>query len=278
MGCQTDSTTTATLPEQDAFGWLWPRFAAPGVRAVMTSRDGGLGQAPFDRLNLRPGIGDDEEVVRQNRQRLHARLGVPSVRVDQAHGAAVHRVTAVDGDGAGALAVADASLTALAGVAVEIQVADCLPVLLADRHGRAVAAAHAGWRGLAGGVLEASVAALCDAAGCAPADLEVWLGPCIGPRRFEVGDDVLQAFGADRAGQPVAQAFQPVQTPAGPRWLADLPALARLRLGAVGVGAIGGNDGGDAWCTFTQATRWFSYRREPRTGRMAALIWREPAA
>lgn len=272
------SPTSPVLPQQDALGWLWPRFAAPGVRAVMTSREGGQGRSPFDRFNLRPGIGDDEAVVQRHRQLLQVRLGVPSVRVDQVHGAAVYRVTSPDTAPTAPLAVADASLTTLAGVAVEIQVADCLPVLFADRQGRAVAAAHAGWRGLAGGVLEASVAALCEAAGSAPAEVEAWLGPCIGPRRFEVGEDVCRAFGADRPGQPATAAFAPIHTPAGPRWLADLPALARQRLQAAGVGAIGGNDGGDAWCTYTQAARWFSYRRTPRTGRMAALIWREPAA
>lgn len=263
--------------------WLWPVFTAPGVRAVMTSRQGGVGVGPFDGLNLRPGIGDDPSAVAENRRRLTERLGVPSRRVDQVHGAAVHgfeaMLDAFDAADAAAddgLPVADASVTALAGLACEVQVADCLPVLFADRAGRAVGAAHAGWRGLAAGVLEATLERVCDLAGQPPGQIEAWLGACIGPTQFEVGADVLAAFGAAAPGRgalrfvarPAASAEEP------PKWLADLPGLARDRLAAAGVGRVFGNDGSPAWCTVTNPARFFSYRRERHTGRMAALIWR----
>ena len=144
-------------------------------------------------------------------------------------------------------------------------VADCLPVLFAAPGARGVGAAHAGWRGLAAGVLEATVQALCDAAGCAPQELSAWLGPCIGPRQFEVGADVLDAFGpaADRHFQ-----LRP-RADGAPRWLADLPALARDRLQAAGVARISGG----AWCTVEEPSRFFSFRRDRVTGRMAAAVW-----
>jgi polyphenol oxidase len=167
------------------------------------------------------------------------------------------------------VAQADASYTLEPGMACEIQVADCLPVLLADRQGRAVAAAHAGWRGLSSGVLEATVAVLCREAGLAPRELQVWLGPCIGPSAFEVGDEVRAAFMAQRPS--AARHFRP--QPAAGKWLADLPGLARDRLGAVGVHDIGGNDGSPAWCTVSDASRFFSYRRDRLTGRHAAAVW-----
>jgi YfiH family protein len=147
-----------------------------------------------------------------------------------------------------------------------VQVADCLPVLFAAPGGRGVAAAHAGWRGLAGGVVEATLTALCDAAGCAPRELQVWLGACIGPRRFEVGADVLEAFGAD-AREPAPARFRPH---APDKWLADLAGLARDRLQAAGVSAIHGG----RWCTVEDTSRFFSFRRDRVTGRMVAAVWR----
>jgi polyphenol oxidase len=150
-----------------------------------------------------------------------------------------------------------------------VQVADCMPVLLAAPGGRAVAAAHAGWRGLAGGVVEAALSALCTAARCEPAQVSVWLGPCIGPRRFEVGADVLQAFGAS-PGQADAMRFAPGTDSAGePRWLANLPQLARDRLALLGVHRVSGGN----WCTVEQRSRFFSYRRDGLTGRLAAAVW-----
>jgi YfiH family protein len=164
-------------------------------------------------------------------------------------------------------AEADASLCLLSGLACEVQVADCLPVLLADRQGRGVAAAHAGWRGLAGGVIEATLQRLCRALGSSVAEVEIWLGPCIGPQAFEVGADVLAGFGV-LAGAPGPR-FRPLRPD---KWLADLPGLARDRLAGLGVRHVAGNDGSLAWCTFSQPSRFFSYRREGVTGRMAACI------
>jgi polyphenol oxidase len=158
---------------------------------------------------------------------------------------------------------ADASLSTEPGIACTVLVADCLPVLLAAPGRRGVAAAHAGWRGLAGGVVEATLAALCDAAGCAPREVSAWLGACIGPRRFEVGADVLQAFGPSHASR-----FNARPGVEG-KWLADLPGLARDHLLAAGVMAISGG----AWCSVEDASRFFSFRRDGVTGRMAASIW-----
>ena len=249
--------------------WWLPAFTHPRVGALMTGRSGGVGAAPFDRFNLRPGLGDELAAVQENRARLEAIVGRPCQLLVQVHGAAVHRLDGVT-SGGDALPVADAVVTDTAHAACEIHVADCLPVLFAHVGGRAVGAAHAGWRGLAGGVLEATLARVCGLADALPGDIECWLGPCIGPARFEVGADVLRAFGAtpEAAGDHF-QAGQPG------KWLADLPALARQRLHAAGVGRIGGNDGSPAWCTLSQPQRYFSYRHAHagRTGRMAALIW-----
>jgi hypothetical protein len=147
-----------------------------------------------------------------------------------------------------------------------VQVADCLPALFASPGGRAVGAAHAGWRGLSLGVLEATLDAVCEAAGCTPGAVQVWLGACIGPRRFEVGPDVLQAFGA-RSDDPEPMHFRPH---AAGKWMADLAGLARSRLQRAGVTAITGGE----WCTVEDESRFFSFRRDRITGRMAAVIWR----
>ncbi len=266
-------------------GWWLPRFTAPRVAALMTGRQGGVGLSPFDSFKLKPGIGDDDRAVLANRQSLLARVGRPLVRLDQVHGVAVHAVgeaSLEDPQGMLPQAVADACVTDRPGRVCEIQVADCLPVLMADRRGRAVAAAHAGWRGLAGGVVEAALERLCALAGTGPEDVEAWLGPCIGPEAFEVGADVVVAFGgagADSLGQGSIRdpRFRPAgRDPAGQdKWWADLPGLARDRLRAAGLIAVGGNDGTANWCTHTNAAHCFSYRRSSRTGRMSALIWLE---
>jgi YfiH family protein len=181
------------------------------------------------------------------------------------HGRRVVRVGAADASLRAAPLEADASFTTEPGIAFTVQAADCLPVLLAAPGGRAVAAAHAGWRGLAAGVVEAAVLALCDGAGCAAAELQAWLGACIGPRHFEVGADVRDAFAAGPL--PVdAPAFEALH--AG-KWLADLPALARARLAAAGVLKVEGG----SWCTVADASRFFSFRRDGVTGRMVAAIW-----
>jgi YfiH family protein len=160
---------------------------------------------------------------------------------------------------------ADAAIATEPAIACTVMVADCLPVLFAAPAGRGVGAAHAGWRGLAAGVLEAAVRALCEAASCEAGELTAWLGPCIGARRFEVGADVLKAFGPGAAAR-----FAPRPRPDGDmRWLADLPGLARDRLHAAGVRRVGGG----IWCTVEDASRFFSYRRDGVTGRMAAAVW-----
>lgn len=242
---------------------MQPAFTAAHVRALMTARDGGESAAPFDTMNLRPGLGDTDEAVARNRARLHQALGMPSVMLQQVHGVQVLDLAPGMADGA----EADASICLRPGLACEVQVADCLPVLLADRHGRGVAAAHAGWRGLAGGVIEATLQRLCQALGGSSSDVEVWLGPCIGPQAFEVGADVLAGFGV--SAQAPGPRFRPVRPG---KWLADLPGLARDRLAGLGVQSVAGNDGSQSWCTFSQTSRFFSFRRERVTGRMAACI------
>lgn len=233
------------------------------VGAAMSTREGGVSAVPFDTLNLGRAVGDAPAAVIENRRRFTAALeGARPVWLSQVHGARVLRLTADTPDGE----AADASVATTPGVACTVSVADCLPVLFAAPEARGVAAAHAGWRGLAAGVLEATLAALCDAAACAPAEVGAWLGPCIGPRRFEVGADVLDAFGADAVHRFVPQA---VGDGAAPKWLADLPGLARDRLRAAGVTRISGG----AWCTVEDASRFFSFRRDRVTGRMAAAVW-----
>ena len=237
----------------------------------MTGRAGGVSLPPFDSFNLRDGLGDDPHAVRVNRARLHDLIGRPSAPLAQVHGVAVHTLELEPAvEPCATPIVADAVATASTAAACEIQVADCLPVLFAHVGGRAVGAAHAGWRGLAGGVLEATLARVCELAQALPHEIECWLGPCIGPGRFEVGAEVLVAFGAapDRPGP----FFQGQAGPPG-KWLADLPALARQRLAAAGATQVQGNDGSADWCTLTHPRRYFSYRHAARTGRMAALVW-----
>jgi len=237
----------------------WP--AHQGVGALMSTRAGGVSAAPFHSLNLGRAVGDDAAAVVENRRRFEAAIGVPTVYLSQVHGRDVLRLA----PGYSGPDRADAAITTEPGIACTVMVADCLPVLFAAPPGRGVGAAHAGWRGLAAGVLEATVQALCEAASCDAQDLWAWLGPCIGPRRFEVGPDVLDAFGTVAAAH-----FLPRRRPDGDqRWLADLPGLARDRLRAAGVLLISGGQ----WCTVEDASRFFSFRRDGVTGRMAAAVW-----
>jgi len=242
--------------------WLIPDWHARGVGAVMTTRRGGFSAAPFDSMNLRPGIGDDEQAVFSNQRLLAEAVGVRPVYLEQVHGATVVRLQASDLAPGAPMHEADASITTEHGMACAVQVADCLPVLFAAPGG--VGAAHAGWRGLAGGVLEATVKALCEAVDCQPGSVQAWMGACIGPENFEVGADVLRAFGVIPA-RPGGR-FRPRPDA---KWLADLPGLARDRLAAAGVHTVSGG----AWCTVEDASRFFSFRRDKTTGRMAALIW-----
>jgi YfiH family protein len=260
--------------------WLRPDWNAAGVGALMTTRAGGCSAAPFDTMNLQFGGGDADDAVVRNRARLHDAIGATPVFVDQVHGTAVVRLTRADAEPGAPVRTADASVTTEPGIACTIQVADCLPVLFAAPDGQGVGAAHAGWRGLAGGVLEATIAALCDAAGCRPADLQAWIGAGIGQARFQVGEDVVAAFrpggeadpGNDRSRDGPASNEGRVArfVPDAPgKWLADLPSLARDRMRAAGVRAVGGG----TWCTVSEPSRFFSFRRDRVTGRMAAAVW-----
>lgn len=237
--------------------WLQPDWPAPArVRTCVTTRLGGVSRAPFDTLNLGDHVGDDPAAVAENRMRLHQALGCRPAWLSQVHGIAV-----VEADPSRVMQ-ADASWTATSGVACAVMTADCLPALFCDRAGTRVAAAHAGWRGLANGVLEATVQTLA----VPPAELLVWLGPAIGPAAFEVGAEVREVFIDQHAA--AVEAFRPSANSG--RWLADLYALARIRLAAQGINAVYG--GGE--CTFSDP-RFYSYRRAAHTGRFASLIWLE---
>ncbi|WP_411910553.1 peptidoglycan editing factor PgeF [Paucibacter sp. DJ1R-11] len=248
--------------------WLQPDWqlpaAWPRIRAFMTTRAGGCSEGLFASMNVGAAVGDEPARVQANRSQVAEALGAPLVFLKQVHGAEVQRLSS-DLLAASAPPVADASVAATPGLGCAIQVADCLPVLFAAPG--AVAGAHAGWRGLAGGVLENTVAALCAAAGCAPGELRAWLGPCIGPQQFEVGAEVLAAFGRS-AAQPGPEFVYRANAAGEARWLADLPALARLRLRAAGLSHFSGGH----WCTLSEPSRFFSYRHDARTGRMVAVI------
>lgn len=258
--------------------WLIPQWPAPpGVRAVFTTRNGGVSRAPFDSMNLGRPSGDDTLAVDANRARLQAALGVPPIYLSQVHGIA--SVT-LDGVAEPGVIEADACTSVTPGVVCTMRVADCLPVLFTDTAGRAVGAAHAGWRGLAEGVLEscfAQFAQLLVRAGADQTSLAgqtlAWLGPCIGPLAFEVGPEVRAAFVARDAGAAMCFSAQP-----SGKWLADLPGLARMRLRNLGITRIYGNDGSAGWCTVNNPLRFFSHRRDNialgGSGRMAACIWR----
>lgn len=268
--------------------WLTPQWPAPtGVRALSTLRGGGFSAPPYDSLNLGHHVGDDAAAVARNRRALRAAANLPAEPqwLEQVHGAGVRDLDAFGADpvAAGGHALratheagaddampavaaagpADAAVTGRPGRVCAILTADCLPVLFTAVSGARVGAAHAGWRGLAAGVLEATVEALA----VPPRDLMAWLGPAIGPAQFEVGAEVREALlGAD------LDAPSAFELNARGRYLADLYALARSRLARLGVGAIYGGDG----CTVSESLRFFSHRRDGRTGRQATLIWLEP--
>jgi YfiH family protein len=248
---------------------LIPDWPLPqGVRAACSTRSGGVSLPPFDSLNLGDHVNDVPQAVGQNRARYAQALGARPVFLQQVHGWDVVPLTHDTASGA----TADAALTRAAGVACTMMVADCLPVLLARQDGSQVAAAHAGWRGLAGqegaGVLEAVVNAMLG--GVQPCSITVWLGPCIGPQAFEVGSEVRAAFVTTDPSSDACFAPQP-----SGKYLADLAGLARRRLGRLGITAIHGNDSSAAWCTVGNPSRFFSHRRDQgRSGRFAASIWR----
>ncbi|TCD22915.1 peptidoglycan editing factor PgeF [Pseudomonas sp. IC_126] len=235
--------------------WIVPDWPAPQhVRACVTTRNGGTSQAPFDSFNLGDHVDDDPVAVAANRQRLQQLLGCQPAWMSQ-----VHSSTVVEAD-PNACPAADASWTGAQGIASAVLTADCLPVLFCNLGGSRVAAAHAGWRGLAGGVLEATVVAM----GGSDAQLIAWLGPAIGPAAFEVGSEVREAFVSQHA--IAAEAFVPSRN-AG-RYMADIYQLARIRLAACGVTRVFGG----GLCTVTDP-RFYSYRRAARTGRFASLVW-----
>ena len=233
----------------------WP--APSAVRAVVTTRIGGVSQSPYASFNLATHVGDNPSAVKTNRHRLRCDLPLPSepVWLRQVHG-----TTVVDAGHSGMEPEADGAYAVRSGVVCAVLTADCLPVLLCDRAGTKVAALHAGWRGLANGVIEAGVKAL----GGVDGDLMAWLGPAIGPAAFEVGAEVRSAF---LAHDPQAEAaFQP--NSAG-KFLADIYRLAHQRLAAAGVHQVSGG----GFCTVSDRERFFSYRRDGTTGRMATLVW-----
>jgi hypothetical protein len=288
--------------------WLQPDWPAPAhVAAVFTTRQGGVSPAPWHSFNLGDHVGDDAARVAANRALLQQAVGRRPVFLRQVHGNDVLELSAEMPNGLDA----DACVVAGPGLAATIMVADCLPLLLADEHGLVVAAAHAGWRGLAGvlpasvapgvsvvyrGVIEAVFESFSAAvrvrrshslSHSATKDIAkstlAWLGPCIGPTRFEVGAEVKTLF---EISQPGSGAFF---TPAkAPKYLCDLPGLARARLKALGITQIFGNDGSPGWCTVSNPEQYFSHRRDTgpaataassagtaggTTGRMAACIW-----
>lgn len=262
---------------------------SPRVRALVTTRSGGVSDAPFGRwrngvelpggLNLGMKSGDDPAAVAANRQRLLKLAGVSEAAwLEQIHGAGIVRAEEVlaQARANGTPTRADASVTDRPGMVCVVMVADCMPVLLCDEAGRAVGAAHAGWRGLAAGIVEQTAQRVAELAAVPASALHAYLGPSIGPEAFEVGPDVRDAFMngvGDVQRDATASAF--VEHPHNPgKYLADLPALARLRLQALGVTRIVGGD----LCTVTLRDRFYSYRRDRVTGRMAALIWLDDQA
>ena len=248
--------------------FITPDWPAPArVRAASTTRQGGESLPPFDSFNLGGHVGDAPAAVAANRQQLRESLSLPGEPywLNQIHGTAVANLdTCSEG-----LPEADASTTSTANTVCAVLTADCLPVLFCDQAGSQVAAAHAGWRGLAAGVLEATVKSFA----APPEQIMAWMGPAIGPQAFEVRDEVRQAF--VEYDTAAAEAFVTVQSEANEKkWLADVYQLARQRLAAVGVNAVYG--GGR--CTFTEPEDFYSFRRDGKTGRMASLVWIESCA
>ena len=246
-----DIATHCIVPE-------WPVDAR--VRALVTTRAGGVSAGPYASLNLGLRTEDDPAAVAENRTRLERLLPQSPRWLQQVHGS-----TVVDADSLDHVPEADASVARRAGTVCAIMIADCLPILFADRAGTCIGAAHAGWRGLAGGVIGNTSARMA----VPPRELLAWIGPGIGPAAFEVGDDVLEAFCAVTPENH--SAFKPQKSG---KWLCDLPALARHALRRAGVTSVHGGD----LCTYNEPERFYSYRRDRITGRMAALIWLDPQA
>ncbi|MEO8417136.1 MAG: peptidoglycan editing factor PgeF [Methylophilaceae bacterium] len=237
---------------------IFPNWPAPAnVQALQTTRAGGESVGPYASLNLGDRVGDIPLQVAANRQAFNRLVPSEPLWLKQVHG-----VKVVDAATASGLPEADAAYARMPHAVCTVMTADCLPVLLCDEAGSVVGAAHAGWRGLLGGVIEATITAMHTS----PSHLMAWLGPAIGPQAFEVGMEVRDAFVAQNA--QAAQAFLPAPND---KWLADIYLLAKQRLCTMGVDRIYGGD----LCTYTDQTRFFSYRRDGITGRMASMIWLE---
>jgi hypothetical protein len=237
----------------------WP--APANVHALQTTRNSGFSIAPYDSLNLGSHVGDDQVTVEKNRYLLNTLVPSEPVWLEQVHGTNV-----VMAETAGCLPRADACVARKNNAVCAVMTADCLPVLLCNTAGSVVAAAHAGWRGLADGVIEATVGAM-EVPG---AELMAWLGPAIGPQAFEVGAEVRDAFIGNDPAAAAAFIPLPMTEGGGQKYLANLYRLARQRLAALGVAQVYGGD----FCTYAEKERFFSYRRDGQTGRMATLIWK----
>jgi YfiH family protein len=240
--------------------WLIPNWDAPeNIKAVMTSRQGGVSNPPFDSMNLADHVDDDLQMVAKNRASLKQKLSLPN---DPFWLTQVHGVTIANADQQYKGKVkADASVAYKAGSVCAVMTADCLPVLFCNQQGTAIAAAHAGWRGLHTGILEQTVKSL----NCPAKEVMAWFGAAIGAKHFEVGNEVREAFVSVQA--EANNAF--ISSANTGKWLADIYLLARLRLQAIGVNKITGGE----YCSYQDKKRFYSYRREIKTGRMASLIW-----
>jgi len=242
--------------------WIVPGWPVAGrVRALCTTRHGGVSDGQYASFNVGVAVGDDPARVADNRARLRSLLPAEPLWLKQVHGTRV-----IDAAHIHPGVEADACITRTPGAVLAIQAADCMPVLLTDRNGSVVSAAHAGWRGLSAGVIENAV----EAMNVAPADVVAWLGPAISGAAYEVGQDVHDAFTAQDPA--AATAFVARGNESRGKYLVDLYALARQRLARLGVASVHGG----GYCTYGEAERFYSYRREGVTGRMVALIWLEP--
>lgn len=250
-GQKLDLASTFIIPD-------WP--APANVHAIQTTRIGGISQVPYNSLNLGAHVNDDPLAVAHNRQLLSPYLPSEPVWIDQVHG-----IKAIDAATASCVVEADAAYASKANTVCVTMTADCLPVLLCDETGSVVAAVHAGWKGLLDGVIESTIKSMQLAMPhLATQSLMAWLGPAIGPQAFEVGTEVREAFIA--ADSNAALAFESI---GNDKWLGNIYQLARQRLNTIGVSKIYGGD----LCTYTDSTRFFSYRRDNVTGRMASIIW-----
>ena len=241
--------------------WLIPDWDAPqNIRAIMTTRQGGFSPLPFDSMNLGDHVNDNPKKVEKNRASLKERLNLPN---DPQWLTQIHSATVANADQQSASKIeADASVAHHVASVCAVMTADCLPVLFCNQQGTAIAAAHAGWRGLHAGILEQTVKSL----NCPTSEIIAWFGAAIGPQHFEVGEEVRTAFISVQ--KEAKQAFTPSENKN--KWLADIYTLARLRLQSIGVTNItGGKE-----CTYSNDKLFYSYRRETNTGRMASLIWR----